>query len=1825
MSSRREAETRAQKQSALALLAARRRGDLPRGGGILGLESSSEDDDEGSSAYSEEGSDREGRWENSGHASNSGGSGAAGDSSRQPAKPLSRLRKAGAPLRPPPQAGSTGAGGVTASRSSSLGSGGDDLATQLGGLSIAPAHADSSNSSRSGGSLAPGGARPVQLGQSGSWPAARAPPAGARSGHAAGGEPAPRAGEGRPSARDAGPRAGAATGEARVREAAEEGCLVLGERGEFRLTANLSRKLYPHQVEGVRWLWGLHKMGRGGLLGDDMGLGTPTHPPPPPSPSLQGLGKTMQCCAFLAGMLQSWLIRRAIVVAPKTLLAHWKKELEVCGVGPQAQEFFGSAGERAWALGRVLARRGVLLTTYGMVQHNSEQLAAHEEHDPDEGPLWDVMILDEGHKIKNPKMQLRAHLDAIPAGMRLIISGTPIQNNLMEMHTLFDFCVPGLLGDAHTFKVQYERRITVGADKHATQGERERGAAAAEQLRRAVAPYLLRREKKQVFKSSAEDGAPGAGSGGGAGAAGDSAGTAGGAAGAAAPKPPSMGHKNDLIVWLTLQPMQRRVYEAFLNSDSVKAVFNQTSSALAALSVLKKICDHPALLSENAQRGIISGAERAARRARGGGGASGGEEESEGDSIDSSSGDESDDAGGRTHPRAPGRAARAAAAAEAAACAEAAAGLFDWAGDGTAQSLLDQAGGSTPSFCPRARRGASPPPLACSSESASPPPSPTHPLAARPPPQVHRTGFEASCKTAFIMGLLPRLVADGHRTLIFSQSRVMLNILEAAVKARGWRYCRRASSGARRAGMGGAVRAGRARRIDGSVAAAGEREARVRAFQTDLSIPLFLLTSQVGGLGLTLTAADRVVICDPAWNPSVDDQSVDRAYRIGQARDVVVYRLISCGTVEEKIYRRQVFKGGLSRTGTEAGEQFRYFSQEELLDLFRFDPAEAARGSETQRELERMHARQRRATPGLAEHLRFLQASVVWSLEGFAGVSDHDLLFSKKDREAPAGEPRFGSAPPEAPPAAGGGAGGGAPRVRVGRPGSGASRAATQGWAGASDLSDVFSRALQVGGSGGAGGRAGAGAFGLSAAAFQLPGGVADLAQLEREARAAELQEALRKQRWIMSNPVLVAGLKDNGAKIRAKVAELERELAEARRGQQERGGGAGGGGAVGVAAGAGAAAPAAAEAGGSGGSDGRDRARVPSDGGSSGYGSGGAGAGAGAATSKPQGEAAPAEASIWPGGVRGGASHPGAAAAASGSVPLPRTHAPRSAASTGAPGMPGSITGASRGDAVAPGAAGSSAASAPGRSGSAAGAAEIEEVIDLVGEDDAAAAGVQQKNTVQAAAAPSSSSRSDAAAGRGQRQLPAPPHGGGSGGGAGAADAGGAGGPPQQPAREELPPGAAELREAAKMAKKKAYWYAEQLKVLAAEGGGGGTWEAKLRTKLDGHYARYKAAKKQLSLVAAAETGIPETQVVLENARITARGRTAYCPHLAVGEIMGQRVLIGTTGINAVAAALCTSQLLSCGPLVNEILWIGTSGWSPQVGGVLDSGDCSRANQSPEVTRIGDVCVSPMGLSWCFRSDWEGEAAEPAVFAGPADAELFGRCLFGMSAASRALADELAAAARAAAVYPTRSWAVQAFEERYWEVMRAGTGVRYALDPAAPPAVYDYRRCAEVASPNIWSGHPWDAQARGFVAQLISASGAANVSKSDVIAVAGMEASGLLDALAQAAVGGRRSIPVAIVRGNSNYVSSAAGPGVWVAGPQVQLDPAAGYSLAIQSSSAAVLSLLQARCLRGPASARSSSGGGGGTCAYSVGSGTAALGQQAAGARQVGPAEVRW
>ncbi|CAN6250276.1 unnamed protein product [Urochloa humidicola] len=193
----------------------------------------------------------------------------------------------------------------------------------------------------------------------------------------------------------------------------------------------------------------------------------------------------------------------------------------------------------------------------------------------------------------------------------------------------------------------------------------------------------------------------------------------------------------------------------------------------------------------------------------------------------------------------------------------------------------------------------------------------------------------------------------------------MLNLIQEAIFLEGYKFLR----------------------IDGTTKVS-ERERIVKDFQEGPGAPIFLLSAQVGGLGLTLTKAARVIVVDPAWNPSTDNQSVDRAYRIGQTKDVIVYRLMTSATIEEKIYKLQVFKGGLFKTATEQKEQTRYFSKSEIRELFSL-PQQGFDVSLTQKQLQEEHGQQVVMDESLRQHIQFLEQ------QGIAGVSHHNLLFSK--------------------------------------------------------------------------------------------------------------------------------------------------------------------------------------------------------------------------------------------------------------------------------------------------------------------------------------------------------------------------------------------------------------------------------------------------------------------------------------------------------------------------------------------------------------------------------------------------------------------------------------------------------------------------------------------------------------------------------------------------------------------------------------------------------------------------------------------------------------
>lgn len=153
-------------------------------------------------------------------------------------------------------------------------------------------------------------------------------------------------------------------------------------------------------------------------------------------------------------------------------------------------------------------------------------------------------------------------------------------------------------------------------------------------------------------------------------------------------------------------------------------------------------------------------------------------------------------------------------------------------------------------------------------------------------------------KLDVLIRLLILLRSEGHKILVFSQSNRMLDVIERVL-------CSLPSSCEAARGEDPL----RFLRIDGTVPGA-DRSRIVHTFNADPRYSVCLLTTGVGSLGLTLTSATRVIIYDLSWNPAVDRQAIDRAYRMGQTLDVVSYRLISCGSIDEAMYRQQLFKGG---------------------------------------------------------------------------------------------------------------------------------------------------------------------------------------------------------------------------------------------------------------------------------------------------------------------------------------------------------------------------------------------------------------------------------------------------------------------------------------------------------------------------------------------------------------------------------------------------------------------------------------------------------------------------------------------------------------------------------------------------------------------------------------------------------------------------------------------------------------------------------------------------------------------------------------------------
>lgn len=168
-----------------------------------------------------------------------------------------------------------------------------------------------------------------------------------------------------------------------------------------------------------------------------------------------------------------------------------------------------------------------------------------------------------------------------------------------------------------------------------------------------------------------------------------------------------------------------------------------------------------------------------------------------------------------------------------------------------------------------------------------------------------------SGKLAALDKLLERLKTEDHRCLVYFQMTRMIDLFEEYIAYKQYKYLR----------------------LDGSSKISDRRD-MVQDWQTRPEIFIFLLSTRAGGLGINLTAADTVIFYDSDWNPTVDQQAMDRAHRLGQTKQVTVYRLITKGTIEERILQRAKQKDEIQKVVISGGE-FRQvdFKPREIVSL----------------------------------------------------------------------------------------------------------------------------------------------------------------------------------------------------------------------------------------------------------------------------------------------------------------------------------------------------------------------------------------------------------------------------------------------------------------------------------------------------------------------------------------------------------------------------------------------------------------------------------------------------------------------------------------------------------------------------------------------------------------------------------------------------------------------------------------------------------------------------------------------------------------------------
>ncbi|WP_127533255.1 DEAD/DEAH box helicase [Paenibacillus kobensis] len=314
----------------------------------------------------------------------------------------------------------------------------------------------------------------------------------------------------------------------------------LGQPSEWPLEpppAGLHAELRTYQREGFAWLAYLRQFGLGGCLADDMGL-----------------GKTVQLIAYLLHTKETAAAvptasgqppMPALVICPTSVLGNWQKELSRFAPSLRVTLHYGSKRRSGDAFLEEAVHADVMLTSYSTAALDQELLQRYR---------WSAICLDEAQNIKNAQTRQSAAIRSFSADHRIALTGTPIENRLSELWSIYDFVNPGYLGSAKGFQQRFANAI-----------EKERDEERTQELQRLVKPFMLRRKKKDPNIQL------------------------------------DLPDKNEMKTYVNLTPEQGALYDQTVSDlmEKIKLLegIERKGAILSALTKLKQLCDHPVLLT----------------------------------------------------------------------------------------------------------------------------------------------------------------------------------------------------------------------------------------------------------------------------------------------------------------------------------------------------------------------------------------------------------------------------------------------------------------------------------------------------------------------------------------------------------------------------------------------------------------------------------------------------------------------------------------------------------------------------------------------------------------------------------------------------------------------------------------------------------------------------------------------------------------------------------------------------------------------------------------------------------------------------------------------------------------------------------------------------------------------------------------------------------------------------------------------------------------------------------------------------------------------------